>query len=73
MEATDPEKLADELEGEADDMQQRSESLQHEVSETRQSWERKRADGGVPGANPPEGGDDANPPEGGDDDDADED
>lgn len=55
MEERDPGELSDRVAREADGLQHRSEALQQDVSEARQDWERKRADDGVPGANPPEG------------------
>lgn len=54
MESEDPERLADELEQGADDMERRRDELQSNVRETRQDWERKRADPNVPGAIAPE-------------------
>lgn len=51
-EERDPDRLADELAGEADHMQQRSEELQERITGVRDDWERKRADEGVPGAPP---------------------
>jgi hypothetical protein len=50
----DPGALADEMEQEADRLEDRSKELGEEVQDVRQDWERKRADEGVPGANPPE-------------------
>ena len=47
-------RAADDLAGEADQMQERSEELGAEIEQTREEWQRKRADQGVPGANPPE-------------------
>lgn len=47
-------RAADRLAREADQMQQRSEELGREIEDARSDWERKRADQGVPGANPPE-------------------
>ena len=55
MAERDPEELADRLEGEADDMEQRSRKLGEETDETAQEWQRKRADPNVPGAPPPPG------------------
>jgi hypothetical protein len=52
-EEQDPDALADRLEHQADELEQRSEQLGERVGEVRQDWERKRADEGVPGANPP--------------------
>jgi hypothetical protein len=51
---TDPEKLAEQLEREADELGQRSEELRSEVSDARDDWARKRSDEGVPGAPAPE-------------------
>lgn len=52
-EQEDPESLADELEGEAERLEQRSKELGEDISDVKQDWERKRSDQGVPGANPP--------------------
>jgi hypothetical protein len=54
----DPDVLADEMEDEADRLQQRSKELGQDVDDVRKDWERKRSDQGVPGANPPAEGDD---------------
>jgi hypothetical protein len=56
MEETDHDALADQLEAEAGKLQQHSDELGDEVKDTREDWERKRADAGVPGA-PPKTGD----------------
>ena len=57
MAQDDQEKLAQELEREADDLERRSQGLHGKLEEARQEWERKRADAGVPGApRPPEQG-----------------
>ncbi|MGI8713024.1 MAG: hypothetical protein ACR2NR_07570 [Solirubrobacteraceae bacterium] len=64
----DHDKLADQLEQDSNRMQQRSTELKHEISDVRDDWQRKRRDGGVPGADPPAATD---PPPRGDD--ADED
>jgi hypothetical protein len=53
----DPHKLADELARAADKVERESAELKDNIDEARQDWQRKRADGGVPGAPPPEGGD----------------
>ena len=53
-EQEDPGGLADELEQQARKLERRSEDLGEDVQDVRQDWERKRADQGVPGANPPE-------------------
>jgi hypothetical protein len=47
---------ADQLEREADDMARRSERLGEAISDTREDWERKKADDSVPGAQNPETG-----------------
>jgi hypothetical protein len=52
----DPDKLADALAHEGDELERRSSELEQQVKETRQEWQRKRADGSVPGAPPPEEG-----------------
>jgi hypothetical protein len=49
----DPGALADEMEAEADRLEDRSKELGEDVDEVRKDWERKRSDQGVPGANPP--------------------
>lgn len=53
-EREDPGALADEMEEQADRLQDRSKDLGEEVGEVRKDWERKRSDQSVPGANPPE-------------------
>jgi hypothetical protein len=52
MDEKDPQKLADELEGEASELEDKLESLDHEISEVREDWLRKRNDSDVPGAVP---------------------
>jgi hypothetical protein len=52
-EQEDPGALADEMEQEADRLEDRSKKLGEEVDDVRKDWERKRSDGSVPGANPP--------------------
>jgi hypothetical protein len=52
-EQEDPGALADEMEQEADRLEDRSKELGEEVDDVCKDWERKRADQGVPGANPP--------------------
>ena len=54
MRETDPDELAQQLERETDELEERSGKLEGGVQETRQDWERKRSDPGVPGANPHE-------------------
>jgi hypothetical protein len=53
---SDPDRLSEQLEQEADALQRRSEELHEKVEDVRQDWERKRADPGVPGAPPPADG-----------------
>jgi hypothetical protein len=60
----DPGKLANHLEGEADDLEQRSRKLGEETDEAAKEWQRKRSDPGVPGAPPPVEGEDNEPPTG---------
>ena len=50
---SDPGELADGLEREADELEQRSRKLGEQTDEAAQEWERKRSDPGVPGAPPP--------------------
>jgi predicted nucleic acid-binding Zn-ribbon protein len=54
---TEHEERAQTLDDELDDMQERTEELEGEISEARKDWERKKADPGVPGA-PPDPDDD---------------
>jgi hypothetical protein len=54
MSREDPFELAQAGEREAEEMQERSQSVEREVKEAREDWERKRADKAVPGANPPD-------------------
>jgi hypothetical protein len=54
MSERDPDQLADELEHESDKLKQRTENLEDAVEDVKQDWERKRADGSVPGAVPPD-------------------
>ena|SRR5947209_295078 len=60
MNETDPGGLHEQLEDEADRLQQQSNRLGEDVQDARQDWEQKRSDPGVPGAPPPpdEGGED---------------
>lgn len=55
MAETDPEELADRLEHEADEMEERSRKLGEQAGDVAQEWERKRSDPSVPGAPPPSG------------------
>ncbi len=50
----DSDKLASELEQDADDMQQRSEELDEDIDKTRKQWQSKRDDPSEAGAKPPE-------------------
>jgi hypothetical protein len=54
MEEKDPGALADNLEGEANELEAQSERLGGKVQNVRQDWQQKRADPSVPGAIPPE-------------------
>jgi hypothetical protein len=54
MSENDPERLADEREREAAELKQQSDRLAEQVSDTRDDWERKRADESIPGAPPRE-------------------
>ena len=64
MAETDPGKLADHLEDEADELEQRSEKLKENTEDVAQEWERKRSDESVPGAPPPTDDEDDAPPTG---------
>jgi hypothetical protein len=50
MSDSDPDKLADQLEHEAAELQKQSEKLHGDVAEVREDWERKRHDPDMPGA-----------------------
>lgn len=52
MDDDDPQKLADELEDDAKDLEEKFDSLGEEISEVREDWLRKREDDSVPGAIP---------------------
>ena len=54
MGETDPGKLADHLEDEADGLERHSDELAQRTEDAAQDWEHKRADPGVPGAPPPD-------------------
>ena len=58
LEHEDPGALADDMEEEADRLKDRSEELGQDIDDVRKDWERKRSDQGVPGANPPDKGED---------------
>jgi hypothetical protein len=51
-EREDYDELADELDREADRLASHSEQLGEQIDDVRGDWERKRADGAVPGAPP---------------------
>ncbi len=59
MRDSDPEKLADELEEEADQLAKGSGRVRDKTAAVREDWERKRVDQNVPGAPAPEGEDKA--------------
>jgi hypothetical protein len=42
--------MSEQPERDADEMEERSERLEDEISDAREDWERKKADSGVPGA-----------------------
>jgi hypothetical protein len=46
--------IADDAEGEADDLEARGEEVSEHIEETKKEWESNRQDDAVPGANPPE-------------------
>ncbi|HTU84240.1 MAG TPA: hypothetical protein VMF57_01625 [Solirubrobacteraceae bacterium] len=56
MADSDPKRIADDLERKARDMERRSEELGQRTEEVSREWQRKRSDPGVPGAPPPEAG-----------------
>ena len=58
LEHEDPEALADEMEQQADRLEDRSKKLGENVDDVRKDWERKRSDQAVPGDNPPADGED---------------
>ena len=57
----DPERLAEHLEGEADQLERRSRELGERTDDVAQEWERKRSDPAVPGAPQPSGDEDESP------------
>jgi len=59
MNDRDPNRLADQLEREAQELQRRSGELQDHVKEVQEDWQRKRADQSIPGAQPEMGDNDA--------------
>jgi hypothetical protein len=50
----EPERLADELEAQADRLERESGQLEGKIKSVREDWKRKRQDPGVPGAIEPE-------------------
>ena len=67
MAETDPEKLADHLEDEADELEQRNQELGGKADDVAQEWEAKRSDPGVPGAPAPTEEEESEPSSGNDD------
>ena len=65
MSEHDHQRQADAMEHEADEMEERSERLEDEISDARKDWERKQDDPAVPGAvgGEDEDEDDQPPPE----------
>lgn len=59
----DHEQLADELEQESNQLERHARELDEKIEETRADWERRRADPGVPGAQPLDAGGDEPPSE----------
>jgi hypothetical protein len=53
-----PDRLADELDEQTDQLEHDSERLAQRIHETREEWDAKRRDPKVPGAITPEGDDD---------------
>ena len=47
---TENDERAQELDSQLDEMEERSDRLEDEVSDAREDWERKKADSSVPGA-----------------------
>jgi len=61
---TDHQERADRAEAEIEGLQRESDALDAEIGETRDDWERKKADDKVPGADgKPEAADSGPPPE----------
>lgn len=50
QEKNSPDALADELERDAERLEERSDKLAGEIEDTRRDWESKKSDPGVPGA-----------------------
>jgi hypothetical protein len=59
----DHKQLADKLEHESETLERHGRELEDEIKDAKSDWERKRADPGIPGANPPEEGGDEEPSE----------
>jgi hypothetical protein len=58
---TEHERIHEEAERQADDLEQRTEKLGKHVKETRDDWESKKSDVSVPGAKPDDEEDDQSP------------
>jgi hypothetical protein len=56
------ERIHEEAEREADDLEHRTEELGKHVDETRQDWESKKSDESIPGAKPDEDEESEGPP-----------
>lgn len=56
MDERDPQELSEQLERETAELERHNREVKQAVSETREEWERKRRDGNVPGAPPPNDG-----------------
>jgi hypothetical protein len=61
MAESDHEQIADRLEDESAALEHHVRELQSEIENTKDEWERKRADPAVPGAPPPEEGGEREP------------
>ena len=60
---TEHEQHADRLDDEVENLEERSDRLQAEIADTREDWERKKADDSVPGAPTPTDDSKTPPPE----------
>ena len=58
MAEQDPDERSRELKRETDELAREARKVQERIDETRQDWERKRADDSVPGAVPPQADED---------------
>jgi len=61
MSESDHVRRSEELEREARELERHSEEIHRQAQEARADWERKRADADVPGAPPPEDGEEDAP------------